>query len=181
MNKEFENNLYYICSMIEYIGRKTHNKVKDVLSYINKKDIKHELDVASVNHCLSFEQVSDEWIEKYKIKKYFFLDSSFPMIHLLSSHEEKNIALRISEFEGMDTARNMAGRVNWIWIDCFTKIPIKKHEYDELKYLGYRLCFVSPELEGRDQDIEIYKRHLENEGMIFDAICTKGYNIGRGE
>ena len=122
-----------------------------------------------------------ELLEKYKIKKYFFLDSSFPMIHLLSSHEEKNIALRISEFEGMDTARNMAGRVNWIWIDCFTKIPVKKHEYDELKYLGYGLCFVSPELEGRDQDIEIYKRHLENEGMIFDAICTKGYNIGRWE
>ena len=72
MNKEFENNLYYICSMIEYIGRKTHNKVKDVLSYINKKDIKHELDVASVNHCLSFEQVSDEWIEKYKIKNGTF-------------------------------------------------------------------------------------------------------------
>ena len=72
MNKEFENNLYYICSMIVYIGRKTHNKVKDVLSYINKKDIKHELDVASVNHCLSFEQVSDEWIEKYKIKNGTF-------------------------------------------------------------------------------------------------------------
>ena len=28
----------------------------------------HELKAASVNHCLSFEQVCDEWIEKYNIK-----------------------------------------------------------------------------------------------------------------
>lgn len=120
-------------------------------------------------------------LEQYDIKNYFFLDSSFPMIHLLSSYGEKNIALRVSEFEGMDTVRNMAGKINWIWIDCFTKIPIEKQEYDELKQLGYRLCFVSPELEGRDQEIEIYKRHLENQGMVFDAVCTKDYNIGRWE
>lgn len=122
-----------------------------------------------------------ELLKQYNIKRYFFLDSSFPMIYLLSRQGEKNIALRVSEFEGMDTARNMAGKVNWIWIDCFTKIPIKKCEYDELKYLEYRLCFVSPELEGRDQDIEKYKKHLENQGMFFDAVCTKDYNIGRWE
>lgn len=161
-----------------YIQHNPFEPGEDFENYL--KEYRHETMILNIKS----ERI--EWnildlLEKYKIKKYFFLDSSFPMIHLLSSHGEKNIALRISEFEGMDTARNMAGRVNWIWIDCFTKIPIKKHEYDELKYLGYRLCFVSPELEGRDQDIEIYKRHLENEGMIFDAICTKGYNIGRWE
>jgi len=32
-------------------------------------EIEHELKVASVNHSLSFEQVSDEWIEKYNIKE----------------------------------------------------------------------------------------------------------------
>lgn len=42
---------------------------------------------------------------------------------------EKNIAIRISEYEGMDTARNMAGLVSWIWLDCFTRIPINFEEY----------------------------------------------------
>lgn len=118
-------------------------------------------------------------LKKYDVKKYFFLDSSFPMIYLLSTQGEKSIALRISELEGMDTAKNMAGRVDWIWVDCFTKIPIGKTEYDKLKAWGYRLCFVSPELQGRAEDIEGYARTLRVQGMEMDAVCTKVYNIER--
>lgn len=120
-----------------------------------------------------------EMLKKYSIEKYFFLDSSFPMIYLLSKNGEKNIALRVSELEGLDTVRNMAGKVQWIWVDCFSKIPIGKKEAEELKKLGYKLCFVSPELEGRDQDIEVYKNQIEQENISFDAICTKSYNIKR--
>ena len=120
-----------------------------------------------------------EMLKKYNIEKYFFLDSSFPMIYLLSKNGEKNIALRVSELEGLDTVRNMAGKVQWIWVDCFSKIPIGKKEAEELKKLGYNLCFVSPELEGRDQDIEVYKNQIEQENISFDAICTKSYNIKR--
>ena len=101
------------------------------------------------------------------------------MIWLLSNQGEKNIALRISEAEGIDTARNMAGKVEWIWVDCFSKIPISKKEADELKSLGYKLCLVSPELQGRNEDIEKYKADIANDGIEFDAICTKKYNIGR--
>lgn len=118
-------------------------------------------------------------LEKYKIKDYFFLDSSFPMIFLLSEKGEHNIALRLSEYEGMDTIRHMVGRVNWIWVDCFTKIPIGKNELEELKSMGYKTCFVSPELQGRDKEIEEYKNYLRSQGMQFDAICTKSYNIRR--
>lgn len=120
-----------------------------------------------------------EMLPKYDVRAYFFLDSSFPMIWLLSRQGEKNVALRISEVEGVDTARNMAGKIEWIWVDCFSKIPIGKEEYDALKKLGYKLCFVSPELEGRDWDIENYADQLKKQGMEFDAICTKSYNIER--
>ena len=37
-------------------------------------------------------------LKKYNIKNYFFLDSSFPMINLLSSSGEKKIALRAYRF-----------------------------------------------------------------------------------
>lgn len=120
-----------------------------------------------------------EMLPKYDVKSYFFLDSSFPMIWLLSQQGERNVALRISEVEGMDTARNMAGKIDWIWVDCFSKIPITKEQADELTELGYKLCFVSPELEGRDSDIEAYKRQIAEQGIAFHAICTKYYNIDR--
>lgn len=118
-----------------------------------------------------------ELMKKYHISNYFYLDSSFPMIYLLSKQGEHRVALRVSELEGLDTARNMAGKVDWIWVDCFSKIPIGKAEYDELKSLGYKLCFVSPELEGRAGDIEAYKKQLQLSDMVMDAVCTKQYNI----
>lgn len=118
-----------------------------------------------------------EILKKYNINKYFFLDSSFPMIYLLANQGERKVALRLSEYEGLDTIRNMAGKVQWIWIDCFTKIPVGKEEMNELKKLGYKTCFVSPELQGRQEDISKYKTYIEEQGIEFDAICTKYYNI----
>lgn len=72
MNSDFKNDLFYFCSMVEYIGRKTHNKVSDIISKMSDDDIKHELKSACVNHSLSFEQVSDEWQLKYKINESNF-------------------------------------------------------------------------------------------------------------
>ena len=83
-------------------------------------------------------------IKKYSIQNYFFLDCSFPMINLLSSKGEKNIALRFSELEGLDSIRLMSQKVNWIWIDCFTKLPITPKNYKIFKSLNYKLCLVSP-------------------------------------
>ena len=117
-----------------------------------------------------------ELLNKYRIAKYFFLDSSFPMIKLLSDMGERNIALRFSELEGLDTIRNMAGRV---WVDCFSRLPITKKEYRELKNLGYKLCLVSPDLEGRDKEIEIYRNQLKEAGIVFDAICVGIQHINR--
>ncbi len=42
-----------------------------------------------------------------------------------------------------------------------------------------KLCFVSPELERRDENIEQYKRQIMNMGIEFDAICAKFDNIKR--
>jgi hypothetical protein len=120
-----------------------------------------------------------EMLPRYDVKSYFFLDSSFPMIWLLSNQGEKNVALRVSEVEGLDTPRNMAGKANWIWVDCFSRIPIGKKEADELHNLGYKLCLVSPELEGRDYDIEAYKSYIVEEDIRIDAVCTKSYNVCR--
>lgn len=120
-----------------------------------------------------------ELIKKYNVKNYFFLDSSFPMIYQLSNKGEKNVALRFSEFEGIDTILNMKGKVNRVWVDCFSKIPITGKTFKLLKDNGFSMCFVSPELQGQAEKLENYKNYLRREGILFDAICAKVYNIGK--
>ena len=120
-----------------------------------------------------------ELIKKYDIKKYFFLDSSFPMIYLLSNNNEKNIALRFSEFEGIDTILNMKNKVEWIWVDCFSKLPITNENYMLLKENGFKFCLVSPELQGQSEKLEEYKEYLSDNNIFFDAICTKFFNIDK--
>ncbi len=120
-----------------------------------------------------------ELIKKYGINNYFFLDSSFPMIHTLVKGGERKVALRYSEFEGLDTLKIMQGRVEWVWVDCFTKLPIDRELFLQLKKMDYKLCLVSPELQGRDEDIENYKTYLAAQEIVFDAICTKHYNVSR--
>lgn len=68
MTEQEKNNIYYVCSLIEYIARKTHNHRKNVIEHFSKEDIQWQLQAADVNHCLPFEQVSDEVIEDYQIK-----------------------------------------------------------------------------------------------------------------
>ncbi len=120
-----------------------------------------------------------ELLQKYKIENYFFLDSSFPMIYQLVQRGETRSAVRFSEYESIDTVMKLEGLVDWVWVDCFSFLPISKDVYSHLKNCGFKLCLVSPELQGRPDDVPVYRDRLKEEGIIFDAICTKHYNIPR--
>lgn len=63
---------FYVCSLTEYIARETQNHRKDVVDYFDKEDLSRQLRLTEVNHCLSFEQVSDELIEEYNISNGAF-------------------------------------------------------------------------------------------------------------
>ena len=67
MNEKCKDDVYYVCTMVEFVARVTNNRRKDVIKKLSKKNIEHQLRVAEVNHCLSYEQVADEWIEQYGI------------------------------------------------------------------------------------------------------------------
>lgn len=72
MDERRKDNIYFVCTMVEFVARVTNNHRKDVVARFSKKDMEHQLKVAEVNHCLSFEQVADEWIEQYKISNGSF-------------------------------------------------------------------------------------------------------------
>ena len=117
-----------------------------------------------------------ELLKKYKIENYFFLDSSFPMIiNLINNYSEKKIALRYSEFEKEDTILGLAGKIEWIWIDCFSKIPGTPEIYAQFRKLGFKLCFVSPELQGHRDKLREYKNYFIFNKINLDAVCTKSY------
>ena len=61
------NDFFFVCSLIEYIARQTKNRRRVIVEALGKEGIEKQLYDAEVNHCLSFEQVSDEVIERYKI------------------------------------------------------------------------------------------------------------------
>ena len=68
MTEREKNDFFYVCSLIEFIARRTKNKRGVITQALGKEGIEKQLYDAEVNHCLSFEQVSDEIIEQYKIK-----------------------------------------------------------------------------------------------------------------
>lgn len=66
-NKE-RNDYFYVCALIEYIARETQNHRGDIVRAVGETGVRKLLHDAEVDHCLSFEQVSDEVIEYYGIK-----------------------------------------------------------------------------------------------------------------
>lgn len=129
--------------------------------------------------CEGIEFKIKEILVKYNITNYFFLDSSFPMIYKLVKSGDHNVALRFSEFEDINTILNMRGMVKWVWIDCFNTLPLDITNYKIFRDNGFNLCLVSPELQGRDNEIESYKHILNKSDINVDAICTKYYNVHR--
>lgn len=67
MTEKEKNNYFYVCSLIEFIARETKNRRGVITEKLGKKGVEKLLYDAEVNHCLSFEQVSDEVIGQYEI------------------------------------------------------------------------------------------------------------------
>ena len=69
MTEKERNDYFYVCSLIEYIARETQNRRGVIAEILGKRGVEKQLYDAEVNHCLSFEQVSEEVIEQYSIPK----------------------------------------------------------------------------------------------------------------
>ncbi len=109
------------------------------------------------------------------ISDYFFLDQSFPFLIKWSKAGEHRCAVRVSEFESLETALTLAGKVDWVWVDCFNHFPLSQIDAQKLKKAGFKLCLVSPELQGRDANTEIPRLTslLTERRIAADAVCTK--------
>ena len=117
-------------------------------------------------------------MKKYNISNYLFLDSNLPMIYLLNnSYNNTNIFCRFSEFEPIESYYHIKNMISWIWVDCFTYLPLTYDTYSIFKNDGKKICIVSPELQKQPEKISIYRELLITQTIIPNAICCKLHNI----
>lgn len=134
------------------------------------------------NHSHIILNVKEEGLENkiinilndYNIDDYFFLDQSFPFLIKFAKQGHKLSAVRFSEFESIETVISLSGKIDWVWVDYFSLLPLDFDNSNILKEKNFKICLVSPELQGFDKS-EVIKvqNKIVNDNIYFDAVCTK--------
>jgi hypothetical protein len=111
-------------------------------------------------------QLADEM----KISSYFFLDCANPTLVGLARKGFTKVAVRYSEYEPLEFALAFAEKVEWVWIDCFSTLPLDASSHEQLRR-WFKICIVSPELQGHPrQRIGQFRQALQ--ALPVDAVCT---------
>ena len=95
------NNLFFLCSLIEYIGRKTKNHRNVVVNAIGKDGLQHIFDLADVYHCENIDKLLLELTEKHNIENGIF-DNVKNAKYLIPTHWDigkvyKRLIIQISK------------------------------------------------------------------------------------
>lgn len=64
-----DNDLFFTCSLIDYIGRKTKNTRKDIVNALGKQRVEKIYDLADVYHSDNIDRVSQDFIEEAGIRE----------------------------------------------------------------------------------------------------------------
>jgi len=97
-------------------------------------------------------------VKTHLIKSFFLLDVEMPYMYSATKKGQKNIAVRFSEYENLGLTKYFQGKLNLVWIDTVTKLPIN---LNNVKILSkFKSCIVCPERWGRKKDIRTYKKKL---------------------
>lgn len=62
-----ENDLYFLCYMVERIARRLHQRNRYVVNHIAPDEWRHLISVANVLHSENPLQVEDDWVEEYQL------------------------------------------------------------------------------------------------------------------
>ena len=98
-----DNDLFYVCGLLDYIARKTKNKRSYVVNQLGKERLEKIYDLADVYHWDNIDQVSEEFINEASIQ-----DGSFDNVgeckYSIPSHWDigkvyKRLIIRVAEAE----------------------------------------------------------------------------------
>ena len=130
---------------------------------------------------LKTEGIEDKCISlmsKFNVKSWFFLDMSQPYLVRYANNldlykiKNENLAIRYSDFEPIEYALSFKNKVSWVWIDRFKENCLNDNSFKLLKDSNFKICLVSPELQGDSIDsVNEYRSYVKGYGI--DAVCTK--------
>ena len=63
-----ENDLYFLCYMIERVARKLHQRNSYVVNHISREEWLRLISLANVLHCENPLKIEADWIEDYKLE-----------------------------------------------------------------------------------------------------------------
>ncbi|ATC64731.1 hypothetical protein CMV30_12595 [Nibricoccus aquaticus] len=109
-------------------------------------------------------------VEARGIKRFFLLDVEFPYIYRASRAGERRIAMRYSEDEAIETVLNYHTKIDWVWIDSNTRLPLDHKTVAALQ--GFSTCLVCPERWGRPADIPAYAAQMRKLSFQPSAVMT---------
>jgi len=132
-------------------------------------EYRHGLLVLNIKEAGIEKMVLNE-VRKRKITDYFLLDIEFPYLYKASREGERAIAVRYSEDEPIELIKKYKDKVDWVWIDTNTKLPLDTKTISNL--VGIKTCLVCPERWGRQQDIIPYREWMQKHGFLPDAVMT---------
>lgn len=100
------NDLFFTCSLIEYIARKTKNHRVDVVHALGKKNVSKIYELADVYHCDNIERVSDDFIRDAEIQTGVF-DNVAKAKYIIPTHWDigkvyKRLILGIAQTKKID-------------------------------------------------------------------------------
>ena len=140
------------------------DKLEDYLEKYNNKTLVLNLKESGI------EKDVLKLVNDHKINSYFLLDVEMPYLYSASKKNEKNIAVRFSEYENINLAEFFVNKVDWIWIDTVTKLPLNNSNIKTIK--KFKSCLVCPERWGRKKDINNYKKKMKKLKFTPSAIMT---------
>jgi hypothetical protein len=97
------NNLFFLCSLIEYIGRKTNNHRNVIVNAIGKPYLLHILEMADVYHSENMDKITFDIVHQFNIENGVFDNISIAK-YSIPTHWDigkvfKRLILRVSKSE----------------------------------------------------------------------------------
>lgn len=126
-----DNDMFFTCSLIDYIARKTQNKRVYVVDKLGKERLEKIYDLADVYHSDNIDRVSDDFIREAGIEKGAF-DNVKECSYAIPSHWDigkvyKRLIKGVSEVE-------KCGDIDALWRVYHSFISEKIDDYNSSMY-----------------------------------------------
>ena len=102
-----DNDLFYLCGLIDYMARKSKNERSYVVNKLGREQLEKIYDLADVYHCDNIDRVSEDFIKEADIKNGTF-DNVKECGYAIPSHWDigkvyKRLVKKVAEEDGIDT------------------------------------------------------------------------------